>query len=217
MILDLIIIAIILISGIIGYRRGFVRSLFMLTGWLIAGVGAFFLSPQIRKIMEHTSLKSAMDSRFRRNLEEGLVSPTGMIKELPLFMQERFNSLTSGFIDVAIDNLVNLAYGVMCFLIAILMIRIAIAIIIAFFSKTRRGGGIIHSADGFFGLALGATIGVFLVFLLFAIYPMVMTLIRPEHFIAINNALNASYLAAIMYDNNLLLMLLFGGGKAGIL
>ena len=37
MILDLVIIAIILISGIIGYRRGFIRSLFMLIGWLAAG------------------------------------------------------------------------------------------------------------------------------------------------------------------------------------
>ena len=210
MIPDLIIIAIILISGIIGYRRGFIRSLFMLIGWLAAGGGAFFLSPQIQKIMNRTDVKAAMDSRFRGNLEEGLISPTGMVKELPVFMQERFNSLTSGFIDVATDNLIALAYNIMCFLIAILVIRIAISIITALFSKTRRGGGIIHRADSFFGLVLGLLLGVFLVFLLLAIYPMAITLIKPEHFIAINNNLNSSYLAAIMYDNNLLLMLLRG-------
>ena len=112
MILDLVIIAIILISGIIGYRRGFIRSLFMLIGWLAAGGGAFFLPPQIQKIMNRTDVKAAMDSRFRGNLEEGLISPTGMIKELPVFMQERFNSLTSGFIDVATDNLITLAYNI---------------------------------------------------------------------------------------------------------
>ncbi len=213
MVIDFIILTIILISAAAGCRRGLVRSIFMFTGWLLASIGAVFLTPHVQKILgKYTTIKAAMDGRFRANLEEGLMSPTGMIQDLPLFMQEKCSDLTGEFIDLATDNLVGIGYTVMCFALTMLLIRIAISIVIAMFSKTRkRPGSVIHRADGFLGLLFGFAFGVLAVFALLALYPLGMTLLKPEQLIKITEMLNLSYLAGLLYDHNFLLMLLYRG------
>ena len=89
MVLDIVIIAIILISVIVHARKGLVITLVNMVGWIASFILAYFFCGKIRTFLcEHTKLDDYVHE-FIGNRFSGHVGDTAFFNSLPEFLQKR--------------------------------------------------------------------------------------------------------------------------------
>ena len=77
---DIGLIVILLICIYIGRKRGFVKSVIMLLGYIIAFAGAFFISKAVSPAIYDNFLKSKTESFVEKNMDK--IDIKGQIKEM---------------------------------------------------------------------------------------------------------------------------------------
>jgi len=96
---------------------------------------------------------------------------------------------------------------VLAFVLVILAVKVAGGIIVLLFSKDYHKG-LIGFLDGMLGLLFGAVRGLLLLLILFALLVPVLTLLPGTLSVAVKTAVDQSMIASVLYDDNLLLILL---------
>lgn len=206
MILDIIILAIIVLSIVFGYRAGFVITLANTIGWIGSFIAAQFLQPHVKTfILEHTALYEKLQGSF---VTKGQGNISGIESNLTIF-PEKMRDVIGGIIKQGADGgshiMANALVVVIAFVISVVLVKLLLFIFVRLFSKRYRSNAVSGITDTVLGAVIGALKGIVisLVFALVLVPIAVMSGGGLQSWVL--TQLNDSYIAAMLYNNNLLL------------
>jgi len=124
--------AIIIISAILAYSRGFTREILSIGGWIAAGVAAFFFAPQVVPFMGEIPVLSDI---IGTNCELGILAAFAAVFAVALVIIALFTPLISGAIqnsplgglDGGLGFLFGIARGVLLVVVALVVYDFFIA------------------------------------------------------------------------------------------
>ena len=218
-VLDGIVLAVILGCAVAAWRKGFIRAAFGFLPMLAALIGTNFFSPYVSRFLRGTpvfgsladSIKESMglDEMIRGN---AMQTQTEIIEgmKLPSFLKdallENKNPVIYQLLDVEklqdyiAGYLANTCINILSIILAFLLIYIGVTIILNalhLFSKLP----VLSFFNHFMGFLVGGTKGVFFVWLGFAVLTFFQCRMNLE---GIFTAMDATFIAKILYENNIL-------------
>lgn len=212
---DILIVLILGLCLFLGYKKGLVKCAFKLLSFLIAIIIAFlFYKPISSLIIEHTQLDEILETKLVSILDKKEQEPSKIEQEnktssLPEVMVESINETIKDATKGAKTSLVQTAahqftlsiisFGVMLFLF--LLTRLVLWVI-QLLTKVLTDLPLIKQVNTLGGLLYGLLEGVFILYLLLAIFSFV-------PITSIQQAIQTSFFGSILYEHNLILMLLF--------
>ena len=206
MIFDVILIAILALTMVFGFRSGIVYTFIHTIGWALSIVLAFVWSPKLQDfLIEKTSLKNSIYEAFLAKFSQSLAFRDESIENLPAIFKKIIENAHSSMTASLAETMSDILFVTLCFVIVVLTVKILLWLITELFSK-KKTDGITGFTDGILGLAAGLIHGVFIVFFFFAFLTVINGFLSPELSTKIAEALSASAFAKDFYDNNLLLL-----------
>lgn len=201
---DVLILALLFISGIAGWRKGIAAVIFSCFRWLICIVVALVgTGPAKALLIEKTSLDETIISNVKSTLTSNVLG-SSFISVLP---EQVHNS--PGIQDIAgkaVSNISDLIMSVIAFLIVFLGI-IIITKLISIALESRNKDTPIGFINGFFGFCFGVLRGVFIVgIIMLALLPLI-GFIDPRAATPIVSGIRQSQLASLFYDHNPITMI----------
>lgn len=215
-IIDLIIVAILAISIIIGYYRGLTKSLIRILSFVIAIIiAAVFFKPVSNLVIENTEIDDQIKSSII-SLVQDEVKEDGEVKEdsnLPKALVDYINksietavtetkeAIVISVADTLTETIINVAVAIILFVVTeIILLIVSIASdlitklpVIKQFDKT---GGVIY----------GAVRALALIFVVLAAFSLMSPLIEGTGIVSL---INKSFIGGWLYNNNLILQLVF--------
>lgn len=209
LIIDIAILAIIIICIIAGYKKGLVGMAFSVASFIVAAIIALILfNPVASLIMDKTEL----DETIQNVIIENFTEETGQQKEaenmpdmIMNYIEERTNEVKNIGVEAAAASLSQLSIKTLSFI----GIFIVAKIVLAFFSKIAdliAKLPILKQFNKAGGLLIGILKGLIIVYIILAILLLVMPLFGNA---GIYEAINESFIGNIMYNNNILLRIIF--------
>lgn len=233
MAIDITILVILLISCLLGARKGFAATITSLFGWFVSTVCGLVFFDTVKKFIE---TNTPIDEFFNGIILERLVlaatgigtgtKPEGSLSydTIPDLFGNFFTSinpqLADGF-NAAAENAVSkmlegtaqsitsILMSVISFLILVLGIKLVSRLILMLFSK-QNNKGLTGFVDGLAGFAFGAVRGLFLIFIFLGLLVPILTLINPDFSQLAMDDFSKSKAGDFLYQNNLMLMVLKG-------
>jgi len=213
MILDAIIILIILLSAVLGFRRGLVFTLVHSVGWFASLALAYVLTPFAKTFcMEHTDLYDKLHAMVTAKFNVSLESVDATLESLPEAVQPDLLSLTTesdSLLEGISKGFTDVFFTILVFVALFLIFKIFFWIVLHLFSKDYRDG-FANFADGLFGFLFGLIRGGILVLVLMALMIPLVNLISDDWTLWLNDQLQQSYIAQAVYYNNILLIIQAG-------
>lgn len=123
---DAVVLAIIVVSAVLAYARGFVRELMAIAGWVIAAIAGFALAPAVAPLLSEIPL---LRDIIGTNCELGLLAGFAAVFAVALVVVSIFTPLLSGAvqdsalgpIDQGLGLLFGVARGVLLVVIALVV------------------------------------------------------------------------------------------------
>ena len=208
MIFDIIILIILVLTMVFGFRRGFVYS-FIHTLGLIGSLAAalIFRKPVQGLIAERTMLDENLYNTIFDNVSTSLNSILGPTDTLPLILTTKINNAADDTAAAVAQGLTDFALQVISFFAIFIVVKLLCYIIISIFSR-RNNDGFVGFFDGLLGLIAGFIKGILIVFVFLALLAPGMNLMSPASAEIFMTALDNSYIAKTLYDANFLLLIL---------
>jgi len=208
LIFDIIILIILVLTMVFGFRRGFVYSFIHTLGLIGSLVAAFIFAKPVQSLVsEKTMLDENLYNTIFENVSSSLNSMLGPTDTLPLILTTNINAAADGTAAVIAQNLTGFAMQVISFLVIFIVVKLICYIIISIFSK-RNSDGFVGFFDGLLGLIAGFIKGILIVFVFLALLAPGMNLMSPASAEIFMTALDNSYIAKTLYDANFLLLIL---------
>lgn len=212
-IIDIIIVAIIALCLFLGYKRGLTGSLLKILSFVLAIVIAFILfKPVSNLVINHTNWDDSLKESIKQFITEKTATPEAK-SELPQVIVDYIDETMAESIneakEVAIDNtaqsvtnlIVNAGVWIAVFIIARILL-IFIKFITALIAKLP----VIKQFDKLGGIIYGILEAFVILYLLLAIISFIAPTLNDSGFI---DAINKSFIGSMLYNNNLLLKILF--------
>ena len=212
-IIDIVIVAIIALCLFLGYRRGLTGSLLKILSFVLAIVIAFILfKPVSNLVINHTN----WDDSLKTSIEQFITEKTSTPEEkssLPQVIVDYIEGTMAKSVneakEVAIENtaqsvtnlIVNAGVWIAVFIIARILL-IFIKFITALIAKLP----VIKQFDKLGGILYGILEAFVILYVLLAIISFIAPMINNAEFI---DALNKSFIGSVLYNNNILLKILF--------
>lgn len=207
MFLDIAVGAIVIVSMVFGFRRGFVYTFIHTVDWLLAAVAAFIWSPNLSEyLQENTDLFSWLYGKISDKFAESLGNATISFNVLPKVLADSLNSVASDLSGSLALRLSNALFMVFSFILIVLAVKLVLWLVLGLLSK-KHNGGFVGFVDGACGLAAGFVRGMFIVFVLLAVMLPLVSLLSPENIEKASDMLDSAIIAGDLYDNNLLLVI----------
>ena len=225
-IVDLIIIAVVLLFIFLGYKKGLTGSLIKLLSFIIAIVVAFVLyKPVANAVIENTviddNIRTTLSATLgvedkTENTEEGLKITVNAedeeseIEKIEYYVSKKdenkyqryeTNPVKANVIDNTTITIVNIGSGIVIFL----AVRV-ILVLISLFAKILTDLPVIKQVDKLGGLAYGAIEGIVIVYAVLAVISLTSVIWANN---AVVTAIAKSSLGEMLYNNNIILNLLF--------
>jgi len=208
-IVDFIIIAIVLLFIFLGYKKGLTGSLIKLLSFIIAIVVAFVLyKPVANAVIENTVIDDNIRTTLRatlgvedktENTEENV--PSTIMDNINKEIENATDEVKANVIDQTTITIVNIGSGIVIFL----AVRV-ILVIISLFAKILTDLPVIKQVDKLGGLAYGAIEGIVIVYAVLAVISLTSVIWANN---AVVTAIAKSSLGEMLYNNNIILNLLF--------
>ena len=208
-IVDLIIIAVVLLFIFLGYKKGLTGSLIKLLSFIIAIVVAFVLyKPVVNAVIENTviddnirtTLKATLGVEDKtENTEENV--PSTIMDNINKEIENATDEVKANVIDHTTITIVNIGSGIVIFL----AVRV-ILVLISLFAKILTDLPVIKQVDKLGGLAYGAIEGIVIVYAVLAVISLTSVIWANN---AVVTAIAKSSLGEMLYNNNIILNLLF--------
>ncbi|ADQ05747.1 Colicin V production protein [Caldicellulosiruptor owensensis OL] len=198
---DFIVLAVILISSWIGYKKGVLRMAFdigsYIVSWFVAVYGYKFLSSLI---LQSPPLKDAIYNFVRQKV----VIKNDILPTVPQFFKgaiiQAQEALNKTLQDAAAVVLANFIAMILIFIgakIIILMVKNTLGLL--------RKTPVIGQIDGFLGFIAGIAVSLIIIYIAFSIiyfFP------NAEIFKSAQKTIKASMFAEFLYENNIIVMLM---------
>ena len=215
-IIDLIIVGILLLCVFLGFKRGLTGSILKILSFVIAIIiAALLFKPVSNFVIENTKIDDKIEESIL-GVVENQVEETGKVEEntnLPNAMVEYINeSVEKAAQDAKTTIVQNTAHDITIIIInagvaIILFILVKIALIfVKAISNLITDLPVIKQVDKTGGIIYGIVEGLVIIFLLLAILSFIAPLIEQTGIITV---LNKSFIGSILYNNNILLKIIF--------
>ncbi|MDR1796195.1 MAG: CvpA family protein [Clostridiales Family XIII bacterium] len=206
MFFDILIIAIIAVCAVFGFRAGFLISLTRLVGWVGAVIIAFFFHKDVEAwAIEHTTwydkLAERIDTICNNFVSLYASSVTG---NLPKGLADSADSLANTVASEAAAKIAGHAFTILIFVGIIFGIKIILLVATLLLSK-KFHSGFLGFIDGFVGLLLGLFSSIIAILVAFAFIMPLSYSISTNAYFFVQQQMENSVIAQIIYDNNPLL------------
>ena len=206
---DLKIIAVVLLFIFLGYKKGLTGSLIKLLSFIIAIVVAFVLyKPVANAVIENTviddNIRTTLSATLgvedkTENTEENV--PSTIMDNINKKIENATDEVKANVIDHTTITIVNIGSGIVIFL----AVRV-ILVLISLFAKILTDLPVIKQVDKLGGLAYGAIEGIVIVYAVLAVISLTSVIWANN---AVVTAIAKSSLGEMLYNNNIILKLLF--------
>lgn len=229
-IVDYVILGIIALSVLWGFYRGFIQSVLNLGGCLLAFLGAFYLYPTIANLIQndHELLRSLLhytDASSRiGDLELSLTNILSLPQEAISTVLEKaalpppFDTIlryniegqvfapvgASTVSDYVSQTILSVSINVLCFVACFAVLFIVISILLNMLRAVFQFPVLKH-LDWLIGGAFGVVRGIVICYALFAVVPLVSTIVQID---MIDEIISASSLAEMFTSGNLILSIM---------
>lgn len=216
-IIDLIVIAILLLSIFLGYKKGLIGVAFKILSFIIAIIITLILyRPISNYIINNTEFAKTIENSITEklsttNIEEGKIDETST--DLPNVVVNYINNEIVSTVNETGEELIQIVAKELSQTIINLIVVIAIFIItrlLLLFAKAILSVvaelPIIKQFNEVGGIIYGILRGILLIYVLLAIISLILPMLDKT---AILGAINNSIITKILYNNNLILMLFF--------
>ncbi|MEE0768563.1 MAG: CvpA family protein [Clostridia bacterium] len=212
-IIDIVIVAIIALCLFLGYRRGLTGSLLKILSFVLAIVIAFILfKPVSNLVINHTKWDDSLKTSIEQFITEKTSTPeekSSLPQVIVDYIDETMAQSVNEAKEVAIENtaqsvtnlIVNAGVWIAVFIIARILL-IFIKFITALIAKLP----VIKQFDKLGGILYGILEAFVILYVLLAIISFIAPMINNAEFI---DALNKSFIGSMLYNNNILLKILF--------
>ncbi len=210
-VLDLIILAILALSLILGYRKGLIGVAFNLGAFLVAIIITWILyTPITNLVINNTEIDNRIQNAIIENgvikvdeddkKEENIINQY-IQKYVAKPATNTANSVIEETAKVVSEKVVAIAVAIILFIV----VRIGL-IFLKFAAEAIAKLPIIKQFNKAGGLIYGAIRGLFIIYMFFAILFFIMS-INNSGMIA--NMINSSIISKILYENNIILKIIF--------
>ena len=215
-IIDLIIVGLILLSVFLGYKKGLAKSLIKILSFFIAIIiAAVFYKPVSNLIIDNTqideSIKQSVVNIVKDDIEE-----TGEVKEesnLPKAMTNYINESVKNAVNETKEKVVeSAAEGISVAVINVgsaiglfIIVRV-ILLVVSLLSGFLTDLPVLKQFDKAGGIIYGLLRALIVIFVIFAALSLISPLIEGTGVIEI---INNSFVGGLLYNNNLLLQMIF--------
>lgn len=215
--IDLIVIALVLLSTFLGYKKGLIGVAFKILSFLIAIVITILLyKPIANYIINYTSLDDAISNTIVDKLSSTKIESGKVVKEesnLPEVVVDYINNGVEETVNQAKDNVVqivakNLSENVI-YIISMIGIFIITKIALLFAKVLLEAVSelpIIKQFNETGGILYGILRGILLIYIILAILSFVLPMLNKTTILAY---INQTVLTQMLYNHNLILMLFF--------
>ena len=212
-IIDIVIVAIIALCLFLGYRRGLTGSLLKILSFVLAIVIAFILfKPVSNLVINHTNWDDSLKTSIEQFITEKTSTPeekSSLPQVIVDYIDETMAQSVNEAKEVAIENtaqsvtnlIVNAGVWIAVFIIARILL-IFIKFITALIAKLP----VIKQFDKLGGILYGILEAFVILYVLLAIISFIAPMINNAEYI---DALNKSFIGSMLYNNNILLKILF--------
>lgn len=205
-ILDIIIVGILVVSTIIGLKRGLINVIFNLCAFLVALIITIALyKPVTNFVIDNTEFDNKIESII---LEKGITEEGETSTEDSVIDKYVSQSITNTKNDIVESTSTVIAQKVIGIIVAIalfIVVRILLILTKALFNGIA-SLPIIKQLNGLGGLVYGVLMGIIIIYVVLAILFFIVSVNNTG---TIANAINASYIARILYSNNIILNIIF--------
>jgi len=212
-IIDIVIVAIIALCLFLGYRRGLTGSLLKILSFVLAIVIAFILfKPVSNLVINHTNWDDSLKTSIEQFITEKTSTPeekSSLPQVIVDYIDETMAQSVNEAKEVAIENtaqsvtnlIVNAGVWIAVFIIARILL-----IFIKFITALIARLPVIKQFDKLGGILYGILEAFVILYVLLAIISFIAPMINNAEFI---DALNKSFIGSMLYNNNILLKILF--------
>ena len=210
MVLDIILLVVVILTAIYGLRKGFVFTLIHTCGTVGALALAFVaLSPAETFLKNNTGMYYAIKETMTDRFSGKLAASTTSIESVPSIISSKVTTYSTDMVNSLAKSFANVLFSILVFLILFAVIKIILWLLLRLLSRDYNGG-FRGFADGFFGFIFGTLKGAIFVFLILALLVPVANFAAPSMTQTIVSQIDSSYITKILYNNNVLLLLLEG-------
>lgn len=222
MVLDIIIVIFILVSVVVGFKKGFTDTVLRLAGGIIALVLAFMLQGSVAQfITEQTGMDKQIAEGVKSSITKMLIKEnttptkeqndnTNFLTSAKLFA-DKYQDIKNSSGNERESKIDQWSMSVASFVvkgISFVAIFIAVSIVIMILRLILGGVmdlPVLKQLDGLAGLGAGFVLGIIQLLVIFAI----ISFISPMQIMSgINNLIEASTIAKIIYNNNFLVSII---------
>lgn len=221
--IDLIVILILIIFAVIGYKKGLIRSAITLCSSIVALVLSFIVYPAINMILKLTPMYTSIYEGVFKKIEaidfgKGIQSQGNAIVEnitwLPEFltMQIKNNNNTAMYELLGVKTIqeyisiyiANMIISMIAILITWFLLKVILVAVLRMLGSIIEHLPVISSFNHVSGLIFGLVKGILTLSLIGLIIPLFITV---PAFQDISQSIEASILTRWLYDNNFILMI----------
>ena len=208
-IVDLVILAIFILCIIIGYVRGLTGSLIKILSFVLSIVIAFILFvPVSNLIINNTQIDDNLEQSIREMIIGNNEEEQKMPEAITDYIQQQVESASDSAKEAIADStarevsltIVKAGTWIVLFIVARILL-IFLRFITALIAKLP----VIKQFDKLGGIIYGVIEGLIIIYVLLAI----ISFVSPMTNGALTNAIEQSYVGSMMYNNNLLLEIIF--------
>lgn len=208
-IVDLVILAIFIICIIIGYVRGLTGSLIKILSFVLSIVIAFILFVPISNlIINNTQIDDNLEQSIREMIIGNNEEEQKMPEAITDYIQQQVENASDSAKEAIADStarevsltIVKAGTWIVLFIVARILL-IFLKFITALIAKLP----VIKQFDKLGGIIYGVIEGLIIIYVLLAI----ISFVSPMTNGALTNAIEQSYVGSMMYNNNLLLEIIF--------
>lgn len=214
---DVIVILIVLIFGLLGYKKGFIKTAFGMASFFVAIVLAFSLyKPVVYTITMNTEIDEWIYNTIAGKVEEkdsvnvenksDNTSISEAIKNLPENMKEQLGlDEIKNQAKVAIaERVTEIALNIIAFISVYIIARVLLAILCFVLDKLMLLP-VLKQLNEILGLIIGLLRGVFGIFIVFSVITFLSSVFDME---VLNLYISNSLIAKFLYENNFIIYLL---------
>jgi uncharacterized membrane protein required for colicin V production len=205
---DILIAAIVVLSMVFGYRKGFLLTLAHSVGWLGSIVLSIVLYPHATRFLNGRAgyvenLHDNIVSRFRGNM---FSSGDELFESVPSAVASNVESAARDLTLTLADSIAAVCYNIIIFIFLVVGIKI-LAYVFTRLASNFKASGLAAGLDKLLGLILGGVKGMVAAYVFLAlILPVSLFISRPANEF-VESTLFSSIFARDMYDNNPLLLI----------
>ena len=204
-IVDIVVVTILLLNIITGYKKGLVNVIFNIFAFLIAIIITLIIYKPVSEIIIrntniHDSIKTAIINTNNQSNIETKKDVTSIQEYVQKAIDEATEETKSKATEIVAENVAIKSIEIITGIIVFILIRI-ILVVLKFLTETIANLPIIKQLNEIGGLAYGAIRGIIIIYITLTIMFFVIS-INGNGKIA--NIIDSSYITKFLYDNNII-------------